>query len=71
MSWACSKVLPVVALMMAWAVWSAVAILDLCGGAGHVVLDDYVGLIVTVLGVMCMMGWEALALFSAVGTARV
>jgi hypothetical protein len=34
-------------------------------------LDDYVGLIVTALGVMGMLGWEALALFSAVGTARV
>jgi hypothetical protein len=36
-----------------------------------VVLDDYVGLIVNASGVMGMMGWEELALFSAVGTARV
>jgi hypothetical protein len=41
---------------------------DLYGEAGHVVLDDYVGLTVTALGVMGMLGWEALASFSAVGT---
>jgi hypothetical protein len=44
---------------------------NLCGEAGHVVLDDYVGLIVTALGVMGMLGWEVLAFFSAVGTACV
>jgi hypothetical protein len=37
---------------------------NLCGKAGHVMLDDDVGLIVTAVGVM---GWEALASFSAVG----
>jgi hypothetical protein len=42
---------------------------NLCGESGHVVLDDYVGLMVTALGVMGMLGWEAL--FSAVGTACV
>jgi hypothetical protein len=44
---------------------------NLCGEAGHVMLDDYVGLTVTALGVMGMLGWEALALFSAVRTACV
>jgi hypothetical protein len=44
---------------------------NLCGEAGHVVPDDYVGLMVTSLGVMGMLGWEALASFSAVGTACV
>jgi hypothetical protein len=43
----------------------------LCCEAGHVVLDEYVGLIVTASGMMGMMGWEALALFSAVRIARV
>jgi hypothetical protein len=37
---------------------------NLCGEAGHVMLDDDVGLIVTAAG---MMGWEVLASFSAVG----
>jgi hypothetical protein len=40
---------------------------NLCGKAGHVMLDDDVGLIVTAAGMMGMMGWEALASFSAVG----
>jgi hypothetical protein len=44
---------------------------SLCGEAGHVVLDDYVGLMVTALGMVGVMGWEALASFSAVGTACV
>jgi hypothetical protein len=46
----------------------------LCGEAGHMVLHEYVGLLVTALGVMGMMGmmgWEALALFSAMVTACV
>jgi hypothetical protein len=33
------------------------------------VLDDYVGLMVTALGMLGMLGWEALASFYAVGTA--
>jgi hypothetical protein len=37
---------------------------NFCGEAGHVMLDDDVGLIVTAAGVM---SWEALASFSAVG----
>jgi hypothetical protein len=40
---------------------------NLYGEAGHVMLDDDMGLIVTDVGVMDMMGWEALASFSAVG----
>jgi hypothetical protein len=44
---------------------------NLCGEACHVVLDDYVALMVTALGVIGMLGWEALASFSAVGTACV
>jgi hypothetical protein len=40
---------------------------NLCGEAGYVMFDDYVGLIVTVAGVMDMMGWEELNTFSAVG----
>jgi hypothetical protein len=49
-------------------------VVNVCGEAGHVVLDDYVGLIVTapgMMGMLGMLGWEVLALFSAVGTARV
>jgi hypothetical protein len=44
---------------------------NLCGEAGHVMLDDCMGLTVTELGVMVMLDWEALALFSALGTACV
>jgi hypothetical protein len=44
---------------------------NLCGEAGHVVLDDYGGLMVIALGVMGMLSWEALASFYAVGTACV
>jgi hypothetical protein len=43
---------------------------NLCGEAGDVMLDDDVGMNVTASGMMGLMGWEALATFSAVGATR-